>query len=242
MALWLQCQEAILLQQAFLNWLDTVWHGLNNLVVCSDLDLGTDSKTSEAEFDPGSQADSNKNLRTVESLKRNKITYAIQVANYPAYPHQTVEHSEVAHGASNFVHTLQEFLSQHIPENPIQPGRQDRFDIYKQVVITAPTLPPVGKKPQQWCLRATPAGTSALDGRKTAAPAHFDMVLVKTHKGGNDEPGQTLLQGQILVLQRILVALRLTDVLYNRFTCCSSMSNIYPSAAIWAVFGSSSLC
>ena len=189
-----------------------------------------------------STADSNENLRTVESLKRNEITYTVQVAKYPAYPHQTVEHLEVAHGASNFVHTLQEFLSQHIPENLIHPSRQDRFDIYKQVVITAPTLPPVGEKLRQWRLRATPAGTSAPNGRKTVAPAHFDMALVKTHEGGNDEPGQTLLQGQISVLQWILIALRLIDVLYNRFMRCSSTSNIYPSAAIWAVSGSSSLC
>ena len=155
MALWLQCQEAILLWQAFLNWLDTVCHGLNNLAVRSDLDLGTDSETSEAELDPGSQADGNENPRTVESLKRDGITYT--VAKYPAYPHQTVERLEVAHGASDFINILQEFLSRHIPENMIHSSQQDRFDIYKQVVITAPTLPPVGEKQRRWHLRATPS-------------------------------------------------------------------------------------
>ncbi|KAF9230313.1 hypothetical protein BU15DRAFT_22152, partial [Melanogaster broomeanus] len=54
----------------------------------------------------------------------------------------------------------------------------DRFDLFKQVIITAPAISQVGETGRRWRVRATPAVTVPASSRKKNRPAHFDMVLV----------------------------------------------------------------
>jgi hypothetical protein len=87
------------------------------------------------------------------------------------------------HGAVDFVPVLTAFMSKNLPLNTIPPGRQDRFDVFKEVVITAPAAHQVGKTRQQWHVRATPAITAPASSRKPGLPAQFDMALIsKTPK------------------------------------------------------------
>lgn len=59
----------------------------------------------------------------------------------------------------------------------ITPGLQDCFDIFQQVVITAPPNPLVSESLRQWRVRAMPEVLPG-HGRKPGSPTKFDMALI----------------------------------------------------------------
>ncbi|KAG2100459.1 uncharacterized protein F5147DRAFT_813133 [Suillus discolor] len=146
MALWLQRQEAVFLRGSYLNWL---------------LEQSQSAPTNFT-HDHGYDSDSDSEMEGPNTT--------------PAYPQRLVQHLVTAHGASMFLPALKLFLRNHMPHAIIAPGLQDRFDVFRQVVITAPPNPLISESPGQWRVRATPEVLPGR-GRKPGSPAKFDMAL-----------------------------------------------------------------
>jgi len=85
---------------------------------------------------------------------------------------------ETSYGATAFLPALKSFLHDHLPHNTVVPSHHDRFDVFRQVIITAPADQRVGNSPKRWRIRATPEVLPGV-GRKPGSPARFDMVLVR---------------------------------------------------------------
>ncbi|KAG1752893.1 hypothetical protein EDB19DRAFT_1892885 [Suillus lakei] len=108
----------------------------------------------------------------------------------PAYPQRSVQHLVTAHA-------LKLFLRNHILHAIITPGLQDRFDVFRQVVITAPPNPLISESPRQWRVRATPEVLPGR-GRKPGSPAKFDMAL--TSNGIQPRTLEGMRVGQVHVI------------------------------------------
>ncbi|KAG1902162.1 uncharacterized protein F5891DRAFT_1127781 [Suillus fuscotomentosus] len=148
MALWLQRQEAVFIRSAYLDWLSQQPHS-NPHDFDADSDMDSESETP--------------NLPAAEPLQASHV-----LAKVPAHPHQSVQTIITAHGATEFLPALQSFLLKNLPHNTIVPGLQDRFDLYRQVVIVMPL--------KRRRIRATPEKLPS--GRKPGTPAQFDMALI----------------------------------------------------------------
>ncbi|KAG2038229.1 hypothetical protein BDR03DRAFT_1009933 [Suillus americanus] len=74
------------------------------------------------------------------------------LAKNPAYPQQSIQHLVTTHGATMFLQAFKSFLQKHIPHNKIVPGPQDRFDVFRQVVIVAPSNPQANDSQKRWCI------------------------------------------------------------------------------------------
>ncbi|KAG1892025.1 hypothetical protein F4604DRAFT_1875493 [Suillus subluteus] len=167
MALWLQRQEAVFLCSAYLDWLSQQPRSKSaaGLTEChsNPYDLDADSDTDSESETP--------NLPAAEPLQ---VTHVL--AKAPAHPHQSVQTIITAHGATEFLSALRSFLLKNLPHNTIVPGLQDRFDLYRQVVIVTPPDLRVSDVPQRRRIRATPETLPS--GRKPGIPARFDMALI----------------------------------------------------------------
>ncbi|KAF9235882.1 hypothetical protein BU15DRAFT_89436 [Melanogaster broomeanus] len=180
MALWLQRQEAIYLRMCYLEWLR------NREVLQANSDS---SRTNSPDNSEGSDSHDDKPRLHVQhsmslavpatpAMPLHTQTKTIKLAKSPAYPRQTVERMESAHGAVDFIPALKTFLQKYLPRNTIIPGPHDRFDVFKQVVVSARADHQVGETLRRWRIRASPAVTTPATSRKPDKPAHFDMVLV----------------------------------------------------------------
>jgi hypothetical protein len=166
MALWLQRQEAVFLRGSYLNWLlEQSQSAPTNFTRDHGYDSDSDSEMEGPNTVP---------VNTLPILPEQRTVHSL--AKTPAYPQRSVQHLVTAHGASMFLPALKLFLRNHMPHAIIAPGLQDRFDVFRQVVITAPPNPLISESPRQWRVRATPEVLPGR-GRKPGSPAKFDMAL-----------------------------------------------------------------
>ncbi|KAG1841961.1 hypothetical protein F4604DRAFT_1597759 [Suillus subluteus] len=171
MTLWLQCQEAVFLLVAYLDWL--AQHPL--------LPAGHAEPRS---FDPGFDSDSDSESEEMEAASPNTTSSLVTskevthiLAKAPAHPHQSVEKIVTAHGATDFLPALQTFLQKNLPQTTgVVPGVHDHFDVYRQAVIVAPPDRRVGDAPKRWHVRARPEVVAS--GRRSGCPGRFDMALI----------------------------------------------------------------
>ncbi|KAG2357128.1 hypothetical protein BDR07DRAFT_1531376 [Suillus spraguei] len=120
MVLWLQCQEAVFLQGAYLDWLAqeplsaaSVGCTVQNMY---DSDLDSDSVPEETEA-------ATPNTTSAERLQMMHI-----LAKTPVHPHRSVQDIVTSHA-------VQSFIRKNLPGCTVVPGVQDHFDVYWQVVI-----------------------------------------------------------------------------------------------------------
>jgi hypothetical protein len=184
MALWLQCQETVFLHSSYLEWLSVQSQSATIAGHADhdhDIDSGSDSEMEDLQFE--SHAAPAKAPPVIGQCVLHVL------ANTPAHPRTSVQQLITAHGTVSFLPALKLFLHKQMPKNRIVPGPQDRFDVFRQVVIVA--LPDlwVGESPWRWCIRATPK-VSPGPGRKPGSPAKFDMALI--NKGARTTNLQTL--------------------------------------------------
>ncbi|KAH7926125.1 hypothetical protein BV22DRAFT_1009731 [Leucogyrophana mollusca] len=186
MTLWLQRQEAIHIQASYIIWLSE-W-------------LGQASNPSEPALEDGYNSDDVEERPSatatpvpVDADEENSPTddqmLVHTIAKVPPHPAVRVLDLETAYGAVDFLPALHSFLQKHLPRNSLQPGRQDRFDVFKQVIITAPPNRRANELPRRFRVRATPAVAPSPNRRKPGSPAHFDMALVaedseREHRSG----------------------------------------------------------
>ncbi|KAG1867247.1 hypothetical protein DFJ58DRAFT_904528 [Suillus subalutaceus] len=120
--------------------------------------------TSTADSDTDSESET-PHLPAAEPLQPTHV-----LAKVPVHPHQSVHTIITAHGATEFLPALRSFLLKNLPRNTIVPGLQDRFDLYRQVVIVTPPDLRVSDMPKRRRIRATP--------ENLVSPAQFDMALI----------------------------------------------------------------
>ncbi|KAG2066523.1 hypothetical protein BDR04DRAFT_1129984 [Suillus decipiens] len=172
MALWLQRQEAVFLCSSYLEWL-SVQSQSATIAGHADhdhnIDSGSDSEMEDLQFE--SHAAPAKAPPVIGQCVLHVL------ANTPAHPQTSIQQLITAHGAVSFLPALKLFLHKHMPKNRIVPGPQDRFDVFRQVVIVAPPDPRVGESPWRWRIRATPK-VSPGPGQKPGSPAKFNMALI----------------------------------------------------------------
>ncbi|KAG2141516.1 hypothetical protein BD769DRAFT_1349437 [Suillus cothurnatus] len=189
MALWLQRQEAVFLHSSYLEWLSVQSQSATIAGHADhdhDIDSGSDSEMEDLQFE--SRAAPAKAPPVIGQCVLHVL------ANTPAHPRTSVQQLITAHGAVSFLPALKLFLHKHMSKNRIVPGPQDRFDVFRQVVIVAPPDPRVGESPRRWRIRATPE-VSPGPGRKPGSPAKFDMALI--NNGARTTNLQTLDGAQV---------------------------------------------
>ncbi|KAG1800202.1 uncharacterized protein HD556DRAFT_1230343, partial [Suillus plorans] len=176
MTLWLQCQEAVFLRGSYLEWLSDQSVSMANRTdhKCSD-DSGSDSEIEDLQSGSCTHSATPAKASLMPPIAGQHIVHIL--AKTPAHPRQSVHQLATAHGAVTFLPALKIFLDKHMLHNTIIPGPQDRFDVYRQVIIAAPPDLRVSDSPQRWRIRATPE-VSPGPRRKPGSPAKFDMVLV----------------------------------------------------------------
>lgn len=176
MTLWLQRQEAVFLRGSYLEWLSDQSVSMANRTdhKCSD-DSGSDSEIEDLQSGSCTHSATPAKASLMPPIAGQHIVHIL--AKTPAHPRQSVHQLATAHGAVTFLPALKIFLDKHMPHNTIVPGPQDRFDVYRQVIIAAPPDLRVSDSPQRWRIRATPE-VSPGPRRKPGSPAKFDMVLV----------------------------------------------------------------
>ncbi|KAG1800491.1 hypothetical protein EV424DRAFT_1474849 [Suillus variegatus] len=147
MAQWLQRQEAVLLRSSYLDWL---LQRSRSPTVTSHVD---DERGYESDSDSEIEDSQTQPCSTVPA---NMAPMVHSLAKKPAHPWQSIQHLVTAHGATMFLQAFKSFLQKYIPHNKIVPGPQDHFDVFRQVVIVAPSNPQVNDSQKRWRIRATP--------------------------------------------------------------------------------------
>ena len=203
MALWLQRHEAMWLRESYLIWVDKR--------MASMIRSSEDEVMDEDEVQVDVTHGDNMNQRyininhcdiNVTSTTRDiKLNFSYSLAKQPPHPNLTVEKLTQKFGATNFLPALSAFLRQNLPGTTITPSYHDRFDAYKQIVLSLPSNRYLGERILMDRVRTSPSVNPS--GRALAKPAHFDtafivedLPLYKTEGG---------LSGNIfLYIQRIL--------------------------------------
>ena len=202
MALWLQRHEAMWLRESYLIWVDKR--------MASMIRSSEDEVMDEDEVQVDVTHGDNMNQRyininhcdiNVTSTTRDVKLNSYSLAKQPPHPNLTVEKLTQKFGATNFLPALSAFLRQNLPGTTITPSYHDRFDAYKQIVLSLPSNRYLGERILMDRVRTSPSVNPS--GRALAKPAHFDtafivedLPLYKTEGG---------LSGNIfLYIQRIL--------------------------------------
>jgi hypothetical protein len=162
MAVWLQRHEAMWLRESYLIWVEKRLLSM----------LMTQSENSMMD-------DEDEELEDVIDLINvtqcdNNITYSL--AKRPPHQNLTVEKLTQIFGAINFLPALSTFLRHNLPDTTIIPGDHDRFDAYKQIVISIPSNRYLSEHIRTDRVRTTPSVNAS--GRALAKAAHFDTAFV----------------------------------------------------------------
>jgi hypothetical protein len=153
MAKWLQRQEAVDRQSAYLEWVSTT---------------PTNSR---------SMQDSEDGPFTPSGIKPGHAYCLAKTCPFPDIP---VTDIMSAFGALDFVPACQTFLSKHMPNAGISVSIHDHFNVYKSIMIRLPSVPHISDQNRLNKLRACCALSSCSppNPREPDTPAHFDTALI----------------------------------------------------------------
>jgi hypothetical protein len=183
MALWLQRHEAIWLRESYLIWVEK---RLESLMKASDVNTMDDEELEEeveVEHDQVqvdvTQRDINITHSQDNSDARAKLNLNVGYTLAKSPPHQnlTVEKLTEKFGTTNFLPALSSFLRHNFPGTTITPSNRDRFDAYKQIVISLPSNEYLGERNIMMDRVRTSPSVNA-SGRALAKASHFDTAFV----------------------------------------------------------------
>ncbi|KAH7904195.1 Zn-finger domain-containing protein [Hygrophoropsis aurantiaca] len=218
MTFWLQRQEAVHMQASYLLW--HAHHSAGAELVAGDINDGEDDSGSDTEDDHPSRPrgfdmnnTTNSGERVTPDSDGSRAAVLHTIAKAPPHPAMRISNIETAYGAVDFLPALQVFVRKNLPRNSLVPGPQDRFDVYNQVIITAPPNRRASEQPKRFRIRATPAIPPSPNGRKAGSVAHFDMALVAEHSENMHGPG---LKGLRAAQVRLIFTLPRQFGIYSR--------------------------
>ncbi|KAF8152285.1 hypothetical protein B0H34DRAFT_111607, partial [Crassisporium funariophilum] len=180
MTLWLQRREAMSMREAFCMWVN------NGLVAEPDVeddgndveddgDDDGDDKESESDTDPESYQQSVVSHAHALSPPTSLVTRYL-VAKKPPFKNISIERLHSDFGAIDFIPALTTFLRNNLPSVNILPNQYNRFDLFKQIIVTLPPNRYLGDQVLTNRIRTTPSVKPS--GQKRGSPAHFDAALI----------------------------------------------------------------
>ena len=184
MAIWLQRHEASWLRESYLIWVE---NRLESLIKAGELKATDEDEAEDDDEVEYEQVQLDVNQRDINitqtqarassnlNLPNNPIPYSI--AKTPPHKNLTVEKLTEKFSTSNFLPALSSFLRQVFPGSTIMPSHRDRFDAYKQIVISFPRSNYLGEGSwiKDWVRTSTFVNAS---GRSLAKPSHFDTAFI----------------------------------------------------------------
>ena len=162
MAVWLQRREAIWMKESYLMWLE------NKVAPNVGDDDGDGEDDNKVDVENGTTT-------TTTEINKVSSTYYTLAKNAP-FPNISVDKLITDYGAEDFIPALTTFLIENVPQCKIAPSQFDRFDIFKQIIITLPPNFFLGNQSHTSRLRTTPAVKPK--GRKPGTPGRFDTALI----------------------------------------------------------------
>jgi hypothetical protein len=144
MALWLQRHEAMWLRESYLIWIE------DRLGVVAEENEESEAMAAEEsvsgaddDADVEDVIDDQNRLNMNTSANKHCGCNSKRRLNYcltkrPPYQNTTVDKIVLDFGATDFISALSTFLRRNFQATTIIPSIFDRFDIYKQLVITSP--------------------------------------------------------------------------------------------------------
>jgi hypothetical protein len=109
---------------------------------------------------------------TRDKLNLNKYS----VAKSPPHHNLTIEKLTEKFGTTIFLSALTTFLHNNLPGTSITPNIRDRFDAYKQLVITLPINRFLGERIVMDRVQTSPFVNAS--GRVLSKAAHFDTAFI----------------------------------------------------------------
>lgn len=182
MAVWLQRHEAIWLRESYLIWVEKRLEGLMKAGEVNTRDEEEDDEEVEQVQLNVTQCDFNitqpqAEARASFNLNLPNILIPYSIAKTPPHKNLTVANLTETFGATNFLPALSSFLRHHFPGSTITPTHRDRFDAYKQIVISLPRSEYLGEGS---CVldRVKTSISVKESGRTLAKASHFDTAFI----------------------------------------------------------------
>jgi hypothetical protein len=181
MTVWLTRMDAIHRRAAYLDWRERSMPTERVSGACSDdvHDAPEASNPVESDEDADCDGYDSEDEDDDENAIAGTSAFAaplFRIAKRCPHPRTTVECLIAEHGASQFVPALALFIQTELPDCPVQPSADDRFDVFHQVRVLArpnPYVYPAGQLERIRASRAVPKR-----GRTPARPGYFDPALL----------------------------------------------------------------
>ena len=152
MAVWLQRHEASWLRESYLIWVEKRLETLMKAEVKPMEEEGAEDNDDEVEHlevqQDVTQRDFNitePQARALSNLNFPNLRNQYSIAKTPPHKNLMVEKLTEDFGTTNFISALSSFLRHAFPGSTITPSHRDRFDAYKQIIISLPKNEYIGE-------------------------------------------------------------------------------------------------
>ena len=176
MARWLQRHEAMWLRESYLIWVQERLESL--MMKTSDVSMMDDDEEDEVEHVEVTVTQCDINITRShdkrDKLNLNNVTYSL--AKTPPHQNLTVEKLTQKFGTTSFLTAFSKFLRHNLPGTTITPTIRDRFDAYKQIIISLPTNEYLCERIIVDRIRTSPFVSA--NGRTPSKASHFDTAFV----------------------------------------------------------------
>ena len=193
MAVWLQRHEAIWLRESYLIWVEKRLEFLMKAGEVNVIGDEEDEQDVEVEQDQVrcdvTQCDINITQPQARVLNLPNVPYS--TAKTPPHKNLTIEKLTESFGTTNFLPALSSFLHHNLPGSTISPTHRDRFDAYKQIIISLPRSEYLGEG--SWVMDRVRTSTSVKASGRTMSRVVMCMArpqAVSQAKPGLNRPGQ----------------------------------------------------
>jgi hypothetical protein len=139
MAVWLQRHEAMWLRESYLIWVDNRTASMIRSSEDDVMDEEEDVIIDVMRCDNMNQCYMNHCDINITSTRDHKSTFSYSLAKEPPHQNLTIKQLTQKFGTLNFLPAFSTFLRLHLPGTTITPTFRDRFNAYKQIVISLPT-------------------------------------------------------------------------------------------------------
>jgi hypothetical protein len=179
MAVWLQRHEAMWIRESYLIWVGKRLETLMKMSNDGSMEEDEEVEDAHVEVEHDTHRDINITLSqdgvTRDKLNLNNVR-RYSLAKSPPYPNLTIEKLTENFGTSNLLSALSSFLRKNLPGISITPSIRDRFNAYKQIVISLPANRFLGERLVMDRVRTSPFVNAR--GRVLAKAAHFDTAFI----------------------------------------------------------------
>ncbi|KAH9900748.1 hypothetical protein C8Q73DRAFT_636509 [Cubamyces lactineus] len=202
MTSWLQRQEAIERQSAYLAWIHSVLERELEETLDDEYESGVEDVDNNIDEDRGSGDQDETDIKALRELLHSNASCAYQLPLAPSAHHVPLDHLHSSYATTDFLLELNKFLSEHRPSGP--PATENiKIDTFHSLCILLPLNIHIVNVKRICKVRAAPSKPRFQD--RKAVPAQFDCALfVVDEDAFRDQGGLTGLRaGQVHVIFRL---------------------------------------